>query len=371
MVLLLILLFNYAFTYKLTKLLFLIKYEKPSIKFQVIHDIWIRSIDIDLSRNFSWTSNSPYIDLKGCTSFGKVPVSSFDQEIVEIHQCKSDCLLGEGNVKLTNFSFMVATGETKKIPTYSIGLARNFTNPQLSLVHHLLSSNKITKMRFGFILDGLTGAIFFGDLPSISTVKKNSFCDCDKDIIGWGCQVKFIDLNYYRFENRYKMTFNTNLKDITVPNEFFEFLKEKIFQKNPFKRNCAFQYNGNEKNYVCHRTIEKDAKKIKFSIGLGEYVYQMNFFDFFDCFHSTCKCYLKHDKRMSNEWVFGTIFIMKFDSLFDMEESKVHFYSDNINFIEIEKYQRPNKNSLFILELVILGFGLACVLYTKIKTRQK
>ena len=240
--------------------------------------------------------------------------------------------LNEYNVKLDYIGFF----QTKpQIDADHLSFALNPMNTSMSIMHQLYNSHQIESMVFsiGAVTEN-SDYIFIGGVPS-NVYYKNPHGECAVTGDSWGCelnQVYFEDVVdshgrtevRFNYQKRYRAIFSTEIQEIQVPKEYYEFVKETMFKRLIEEGKC--------KEWITNRRIECQYGKILLD-ALPSFVN----FVFDNVTLAVHKSNLVNNKELlleavdesryaPDEWVFGSKFLELFFTSFDYNNKKIGFY---------------------------------------------
>lgn len=250
-----------------------------------------------------------------------------------------------------------------------IGLAHNFANEEMSLIHQLKNDNKITKLSYTFnpnIKSDKNGSLYFGEVPKeiINSQKYLGDCDLMKNMTLWSCQLSKVKFGKNEFMNKYNMSFQSNKKDIGIPHNFYNEIKGKYLFEYFDKGECREIYSVESFCYIfC--SLEIFEKVPPFEFFIGDLIIKIPLTKLISKLSDGYALDLQTPVFSKEEWVFGTRFLDLFISTFDYENEKVFLYSNEIEIISL-KYTRSRK-SIFIFNLIILITQIVILLFYSFK----
>ena len=239
--------------------------------------------------------------------------------------------LNEYNVKLDYIGFF----QTKPpLDTDHLSFALNPMNTSMSIMHQLYNSHQIESMVFsiGAVTEN-SDYIFIGGVPP-NVYYKNPHGECAVTGDSWGCelnQVYFEDVDSkgrtevrFKYQKKYRAIFSTEIQEIQVPKEYYDFVKETMFR--------GLIEEGKCKEWITNRRIECQYGKILLD-ALPSFVN----FVFDNVTLAVHKSNLVNNKELlleavdesryaPDEWVFGSKFLELFFTSFDYNNKKIGFY---------------------------------------------
>lgn len=240
--------------------------------------------------------------------------------------------LNEYNVKLDYFGFF----QTNSLfDSDHLSFALNPMNTSMSIMHQLYSTHQIESMIFSIgAVSENSDYIFIGGVPS-NVYYKNPHGECSVIGDSWACelnQVYFedvIDNNgntkmKYNYQKKYRAIFSTEIQEIQVPKEYYEFIKQTMFSKLIEEGLC--------KEWITNRRIECNFGKIILD-ALPSFIN----FVFDNVTLAVHKSNLVNNKDLlleavdeskyaPDEWIFGSRFLELFFTSFDYQNKKIGFY---------------------------------------------
>lgn len=291
----------------------------------------------------------------------------------------------DNNIILPNFPFYVipsSRGYNSRVG--GIGLAYKFTDNKYSLIHQMKKNNLISNSSFGIIppkAEEEIGTIFFGGIPSeYFNGKKLTSCSVVGSYANWACDLSYVffgEISYVYdniyYSNRDYAYFQLAESRILAPEKFMEYLKNNIFNQYLNEQYCSYSLYGMNRRFECICSVGSSLPDFNFIFDNHSYKFsgkELMAIDHGD----SCVFMIYSNHIRNNNWIFGTIFLSKYYSVFDYEEKQVNFYSNNENvYVDLESIF-PWKKILRVggyIILVLLSLCIIFYLYIKMKTKKK
>ena len=243
------------------------------------------------------------------------------------------------------------------------------SNEQSSLVYQLKRNNFIDKLSFAIIpTSNNRGIISFGGLPynTIPDRKYKTHISITKN--KWGASLDTMYIIYpkdsisilqntisktpYYYDYNDVAYFQLNKYEISIPSSFMKFLKEKSFFKIFKGMKLCFYTNkeGIEAIDCLYIALRDLPKSIVFVIN-GK-PFKMKFSELFICDRNKCRFQMIHHKN-KELFEFGTLFMSKYTTLYDIEDKSITFYSDEAFINKLSISESFTKRFLFIMIFVL------------------
>ena len=263
-----------------------------------------------------------------------------------------------------------------------IGLALNFIDEKFSLIHQMKKKGLIDYL--SFTLSPLTsinedsGYIYFGGVPEETKSLSSANCTVNKKLTGWNCKLKKIMLNYYKeqdiFEINRDAIFLNSEASIIFPLSVMKGIAEKTVMAKLIKKEiCEYVSNNVWSYFLCDKGILYDVTLVQsFQFLIGEYVFEFDYKDLFDCTSEYCLSGFMSQKSYGDQLVIGTLFLKKYWTHYDYEKETIFFYSEKPFQImkEEEKISLSNKTvkvcySVIMIQGIIMIFYLIIIKVNK------
>lgn len=263
----------------------------------------------------------------------------------------------------------------------AFALPFKFVNDKYSIVHQYKKHNLIDSLSFSIVRNSLTvDYLYLGGIP-MDHIKNltHSYCDVIGNNGHWECLFNGAKFSH-RMTNASDFYSSSSIKKnnyahfdliepyIYVPNDFFDFLIDKIFNKYIEDDLSGVGSFKGKRQIICYSYYE--TGNITFFIGVYSYTYQIS--KFVQTYDEYCEINII-ENPYGNYWIFGTRFIDDFNIHFDYDNRKINFYSDkNVKYnpvnqkekidadkrdIEVE-IRNWSKIILLMSNVVLLSIGL-------------
>lgn len=214
----------------------------------------------------------------------------------------------------------------------SLGMSLYFANTSYSLIHQLKSKGIISHLSFS-IVD--RSHFFFGGIPSSATINKaHSYCDVIDSKSHWTCTIDSIEIEIKqkgeketkRYEAKQNVTFTTENYKNYVPKSFFKFLIDEIYkdeiESNYFK---IFKLSTGRLLYFYNSGFDTYEN---ITIAIQGFEYTSCIWDYWYCDEGLCQLNLI-ENVFGEYWMFGHNFFRDYNTMFDYEKQRIHFYSSD------------------------------------------
>ena len=145
----------------------------------------------------------------------------------------------------------------------------------------------------------------------------------------------------------------------------YDYIGEHVFKPYIDKKQCSFHQVYNDQNfYSCFCSSIEDFPDFNFEI--GNYLYTIKYYDLFWQYDGFCT-FLIEENRNSNDFLFGSTFFIKYQSIFNYENKTITFLSSFRNEIEFvyDQYHKT-KVMLFLSDGVMLLLSVIGLIFIKI-----
>lgn len=311
----------------------------------------IQNIEFNLNRNYTWFKNhfpsTPGI-FDQCVRAVEIPIEDFKSTTVSGVVCEKKTLIDGLNITLNNFNFYLPLNNHYEGMNCAMGFASTFNDNQYSIVHTLYNQKNISSLKFGFVPNRSntcsTGNVYFGDFPqSVKNQPYKGICKIKDNIIQWSCELSMISIGKYQFKLNSFSFFNTNTRELYVPRQLLEDIKDTFLKEYIQSNECVQMYSSNGILYFnCNKTIQDMQKNEDISFQIDGNIYTIHLTEFFDCNLYTCDFLIMHNKNINDSILIGTKFIEQFDTLFDYYNRTITFFSSSslikeINMINLQR----------------------------------
>lgn len=276
------------------------------------------------------------------------------------------------------FSFLLVTKEKQSLIFQGIlALPFKFNDEKYSLIHQLKYKGIIDHLSFSIIHNNNKTLLNIGFIPIEYTKNKyHSYCDVSGRNFKWECLITeatirneeaFLNYSVNNDNDKHHVYFDNMSDNIYVPFTFYYQIIETFYRKLIDSLQCIYRDKYVTKQLIC---LDVNSAKIaNMTFGIGEYRYTIDFSSLWYC-GDFC-FFLVYGSENEREWRFGNRFTNHFTMLFNYEDKRVNFYSNN-GVEEIEGIASAlNKTSyLNRLLLIVIIFSLAigiCIITANIK----
>lgn len=260
----------------------------------------------------------------------------FNEELIS--QKSKDILIISKKFNLTDFIFNLITTEHEHYGT--LGLAYKFKDESRSFLKLMKDKYLIDRLAVAFGPEGSEeeeGEIYFGGLPrAIKRGKEAATIKVKEKDQYWGCNLQYIYIGSEKekgFAVKGFSYFQSNTKYIKVPQSFFSYLNNNLFEEYILNQECFIIQTDTTKQFKCNCSVIKNFPTLTFVIdGIA--------FDFFNAelfenyHYKTCYYYIMTDltNNKNNEWILGVSFYHNSYTLFDYEGKSIEFYREKRKF---------------------------------------
>ena len=287
-----------------------------------------------------------------------------------------DSIKLSGNIVMSyryNISDFVFNYVTESDNFGSIGLAYKYSDKQSNILYLMKEQGLIKRMEIGFgpeTGDEEEGEIYFGGIPSSIKNKRESVSLKVKTIDSyWGTNLQYIsinntDTNVYLVKGR--AYFQSNIKHIQVPREFFSYLNTTLFHEYIQNQTCYIEESNNYLQFKCKCFYTQYIPSLTFVIdGIAFDISNRNLFDQYS--FKTCSYYIFASlSDSSSDFILGVSFYKGGYTSFDYENGLVQFYRkknkylrvdmgnyNKVRYQEMERYMIMGCNMLLVVASVI------------------
>lgn len=356
-----------------------IKYEKALGKYEIfVHfygEFVTKKIEIDLYNNFSWFSDKS-VKISKCENepffknSKKITNSYFSTKTYDSNECSSAIEFLQINDSVEDFHFFISKDDKYNAgASFHITFARSFDDKNFSLVHKLYDNNVIDELQFGFFNSEIKeepnqGILYIGKIPLNLTEGRNfGSCEVVEEGSFWGCRLKYLQVMnsklFYLGKDGLAI-FNTNLQYILLPEKIFKFLEQALFATQLKTQACVHFLVTNFLQIRCEKKALNLQEEIRFGFETDIFAFSLG--ELFICYVNHCESLFGIDKSRENEAViFGTVFLSKYDSIFNYDKRRITFFvNDASRIINIEAEERKIIHNRKKYIFVILGTLLIC-----------
>ena len=306
---------------------------------------------IDLQCDFSFVSQPRHgdRDFEGLTFLHNKTISTngYDDNMKQAIGYNVDLVFQRSGNKLNNVLLYRVLGKVGKNDV--ISLSYNSLNDKHSFINVLYANQTIENKIFLLELYPTDGQITFGAIPRN---KQSSYIN--REIIShvkynkWGVILNNIYFNHTLF---YKTTSYARISShdtrVFIPHEMYSLITSIVFGTLINNNHCQLHDLYDNSSYIrCYCTSIMDLPEFYFGIKdtstfRGKYFYvNMSIYDLFWEYDGFCTFLMEKNMNDENGFEFGSMFLMKFATIFDFENKLIQFNpkfnKDVLNVTEIK-----------------------------------
>ena len=206
---------------------------------------------------------------------------------------------------------------------------------EYSIIQSLYNNHHIEKRSFAItkIEQSYQISMYFGGIPIEQIgIQKSLKCPVQANYPTWGCILNQISFNsnkiFPKHINEYAY-FQTNIYPILAPEDFFDYIYENVFYNQFKEKLCFYDQEDNKKIIVCYCNSTSNFPGMYFHFGNGS-LYLDNEILFHHYYRDQCSFIIEKnyiDNENDKKWIFGNVFLLLFDNLFDYDNNEITFYS--------------------------------------------
>lgn len=336
---------------------------------------------IDQEREFTWTANTFYSREKSNSVKVLKETNLRFRHLDMFGSILEEHLTLTSNNQIDEFPFYVINstrGFNSRVG--GIGFSYKFRDTHYSIIHRLKEAKQIDNLAYSFVsLTKDNGTFYLGGVPDDSIVNKTqSSCKVTNQHSNWDCDLSFVffgDISYVYdniyYNNHEYAFFQVADKRILAPEAFIDYLNNNYFHSYIRNDKCILSISMN-KVFECNCNIINALPKIHFIFDSKAYSFKAS--ELFEESGPQCTFLIASNHIRDKNWLFGTVFLSKFISLYDYNKSTVTFYSNNeIETIDLDKlfpWKKLLRWSIYLIGIIIILI-LVRYLYVRNKQRQK
>jgi len=195
--------------------------------------------------------------------------------------------------------------------------------------------------------------------------------------------IKFFEIYFYdefnqkiKVNNFYQGELDLETNYIISTNEYFNLIKEKYFDNYINKEICSIEIVEKENNFYnmynnffevisCDKDFftEKEMKKfpdLNFYHLKYNYTFMFNYKELFINYNSRIFFLIQSLKNKENYWIFGKLFIKKYQFIFDSNKRTINYYTAKINSTN---RNNPFEYNYFIFFMITIIASLLIGIY--------
>ena len=321
------------------------------------------SLNIQSEYSYITDKNFNREDFKNSTSLGKrnITVDNINT-IAEL--LEDDLFFSQYELTVPQFHLYFLNETFKKIAQLSLSYNSQFD--EYSLIRLFKDNNIIDSYIFTLTIDeNQFGRINFGEINK-NDLKGPYKGECNIQEDEWKCLLKTARVNnktIYNTKSYAKFNIDNNI--IKVPKEVYDYIGEHVFKPYIEEKKCSFHQVYNDENfYNCFCSSIEDFPDFNFEI--GNYLYTIKYYDLFWQYDGFCTFLIEENKN-SNDFLFGSTFFIKYQSIFNYENKKITFLTNFRNEIEFvyDQYHKT-KVMLCLSDGIILLLSVIGLIINKI-----
>ncbi len=271
----------------------------------------------------------------------------------------------EPKIAVQKMKFVYIRNKTSMFKdSYSLAYKHRNNDIAYSLVHQLKKIGYIDKAAFAFVNHPHNNKeIMYGGIAEIDTINKyKASFDIEANMTHWGCKLSKM---FYKIEGSDKeididigrgniMRLESEKGSIWAPKKIIEQIRDSFMKDFINNKTCFYNDLTNMAFIACNCKYQK-----QFSININfvfddHILYTINKDNFLEDYLGTCFLSIEYSKEYNDsedQWIFGTILLNQFNTLFDYDSNRVTFYSDT----PIEYHMRNfNSNHSTIIRKIYL-----------------
>ena len=348
---------------------------------------------IDLQCDYSFVSQSRHSErvFEGLTFLHNktISIDGYRNNLKQAMGYNVDLEFPRGGHKLNNLLLYYVLGKVGKNDV--ISLAYNSINDEHSFINMLYANQTIERKIFLLELYPTDGQITFGAIP---VNKQSSYIN--REIIShvkdnkWGVRINNV---YFNHTLLYKATSYARISShdtrVLIPHEMYSLITSTVFGALINSNSCQLHDVYDNSSYIrCYCSSIMDLPEFYFGIKdtstfRGQYFYvNMSIYDLFWEYDGFCTFLMEKNMNDKNGFEFGSMFLMKFATIFDFDNKKIQFNAkfskDVLNVTEIKtvvdclvddseyvniKFHLVNLTSVLLLIIIIALFTLTKGIY--------
>ena len=247
----------------------------------------------------------------------------------------------------------------------SIPFAFKFDDESFSVTHQLFNKKLISHLSFALISEeNNKKSLVFGKNPSkMKTHSSSAQLKVKSEYNTWGSELSYIFLDKISYiskntfyTNKYYTFFDAGLKGIHVPADFYQFVMDNIFKSYVEKNKCRDVIFSEATFFVCDTDIIGTFPDLIFVFENQAIKLPMK--KVFAPMGSTSDLLMVPNTIINDTFILGNSFISEYDAMFDYQEKKISFYSNN------RRIETVNFAILFPQKkiIVLIALGLVAIL---------
>lgn len=294
-----------------------------------------------------------------------------------------DILAFEKENKTSTISFKFVSGSNDlSLDAGGFPFPHIYINNNTSILHVLKSENKIDHLAYSIVfIFKQEGFFYFGGIPSFAIEqKKKGTCKVASNNDKWGCdlyRVYFSNGNS-TYNNVCESYFQSKELIVNAPLDFINYMIENILKPFFDRKECRYSDTDFDiMSYIeCSNIIKEELPLITFEF--SSMTVSLSLDKFFAYYSHYSKLLIQNDHTNGNIWIFGSSFLVNFNSLFDYENNLISLYSNDgiIQTKEIVNQKIENESNdkgfyCYLIVICLLLIGLSLLLIIKVVVLNK
>ena len=234
-----------------------------------------------------------------------------------------------------------------------LGLSRYYENSEESFIMSLNKKGITDAKSFSFKFYGLNNATFYIGKHEDFSKSENAYCSLlsstehEKNL--WACKMNSMSLSYNNISidasGKYSVFFDTGTNMIIMPLEYLNKIKNDVS-----KFDCKIN-----KNDAGYSLLQCGNKQPEFKFNIDGYIFKIpnnyTYDQFGDYYYSNV---IFADSEL---YIFGSPFFFAFHTLFNHDDNKLYFYSEDPNNL-VKGSGIGDKGMMIIIVSIIIVVGL-------------
>ena len=338
----------------------LVQRKQDSLLMAVGNTTYSIYVDVDLVQNKTWFSKRRFGEsvlfsdkIKGITEI-TIKNKKYTFNIV-----KDKWKFREDKIEV-DFTFLFLNQEL--LNSIDIVSFAYKMDDEYSIIQSLYKNHHIDRRSFAITKteQSYQMSMYFGGIPieQIGT-QKSLKCPVQTNYPTWGCilnQISFSSNKILPKQDIYEYAyFQTNIYPILAPEDFLDYIYETVFYNQFKEKLCFYDQEDNKKIIVCYCNSTSNFPGMYFHFGNGS-LYLDNEILFHHYYRDQCSFIIEKnyiDNENDKKWIFGNVFLLLFDNLFDYDNNEITFYSKDKIFDLIKGGFYCNK-VIIILNIILL-----------------
>ena len=278
----------------------------------------------------------------------------------------TDVLYLSNDIMVDIHCFLMDETHLVSMTNSEFGLSPTISRVDYSLMHLLKKKEYIRILGFTLYFNKIKnkGVIYFGDIPP-KLIQKNEYvgkCKISNMKSKWGCSLDTIIIGDKHFINNKYAYFQTNEEFISIPDDFYKYIKENVFnsyiERNICKEISSLKYNN---SLVCECDIIDNIPSFIFMFQVYPFLIESHKL-FIKNNNNKCRLIMNSNYN-SDEWIFGTLFLDEYISHYNYETKEITFIN------KTAKMSRRINIKYYIVFIIVIFVGIVNLftIYNKVK----